>query len=235
MRIVSIAAIGLMSALFASNIEAKQPTELVRRGFDDCHHAVYGRAIKFAPGEPQDVQSGTVAMDRVTLSRNVKFDRETNEFVIKHTGIYRINYFIKAYANPSIAGLFSQGSSRLAAKNGFFDGKTLDVAIQINSGRPRAYQRLQPLVNAEEFFSFVGHRSYLTPLRKKDRVKLVVLGVPEIPLACSFFGEGEERTALVAKENGSYVPVVYSDIGGSECERPDIAAYLMVSKAERND
>jgi len=200
MRIVSIVAIGLMSALFAPHIEAKQPTEQVARGFDDCHHAVYGRAIKFAPGNIQKIAPGTVEMDRVTISRNIRFDKSTNEFVIKHTGVYRINYFIKAFI-----------SSIVALKNGLFDGETFDVAVQVNDGRLRAYQRLQPLVTPEDYNSFVGHRSLLLPLRKKDRVKLVVVGIPT---------------------SGSRP--IYSDIGSSQ-DRPDIAAYLMVSKAERND
>jgi len=234
MRVFSIITIGLITALFSPSVEAKEEAVFVEKGFDGCHKAVYGKAIKSAPrgDEPNEVEIGTVAMDRVPVLRRIGFDESTNEFVIKHTGIYRINYFIKAFVEREKLVL-KNGSGRL------FRERTLDVAVQVNDIL-RGYQRLQPF-SSLGYHSFTGHSALLIPLRKRDRVKLVVVGLPEFPLVNGFganpFSESGEQVAFVEK-NGQcpqeFQPVFYSDIGSRQ-KRRDVSAYLAISKTERND
>jgi len=209
MRIVPVVVIGVIAAVFSPHIEAKQQKERadtrIERGLDDCHHAVYGRVAKSPPGgegvQEELVTVGTVEMDRQAILRNIRFDRSTNEFVIKYSGTYRINYFLKALSEHTSA------SALFAMKGGQPGDNALDIAVSIN-GKLRGVRSFMPLLAQEGFISFSGANTLLAILRKGDRVKLVVDKLPRDNVPVSFLNTGNKE--------GERKPLAYLAIAKTE-------------------
>ena len=70
--------------------------ELIEKGWNECHKAVYGRAEKrIAVGEPEEnILAGRVrhiSLKLVGPQRNIDFTN--SRFIIKHTGTYIIELF----------------------------------------------------------------------------------------------------------------------------------------------
>jgi len=139
---------------------------LVEKGFDSCHHAVYGRAEKKMPsGQTNIVREGVVKLQRVGTSRKIGFSSKSSAFTIHHTGTYVIDYFLKAHA---------------MARNG---EELIVIGVQINNSlRGIRYldlmnstQDLQEVILDNAYFS--GNGTIFENLRKGDKIRLVVAKV----------------------------------------------------------
>jgi len=94
-------AIFLGAVLLCGTANADVPT-VKERGYDECHHAVYGRAEPDIEciGTPLDIPScgnpTTVPLGKhVGPFRGIKFNPTTHTFTVQHTGTYVIHYFLQ--------------------------------------------------------------------------------------------------------------------------------------------
>jgi len=150
----------------------------VPKGFDDCHHAVYGRAEKkIAADQIETISEGIVPLTHVGPLRGIQFDTNTSLFTIRHTGTYVINYFLKAHTrNPGTVNA----------------RKILAISVQVNNTE-KGTLNLDP-VEEERFYPFslwTGNGLIFENLRKGDTVGLTVTKATELAGFFNFY-EGED-------------------------------------------
>lgn len=158
----------------------------MERGYDECHHAVYGRA-KLTAGvgmqpDKVDLTEETVPLSRTGPLRGICFDPETHTFTIQHTGTYVIDYFVKAFSVSSAYKAF------------------ITIAVVINDTQ-KAVMTLDAIharyTSEEVRTSFLGNGITFENLRKGDTVKLVVVGTNG--LVDPFYGSlAESEVAYLA-------------------------------------
>jgi len=162
-----------ISAVFLCGIaQAKAPLSkdtLVEKGYDECHHAVYGYAeLITESGIPLPASQGmTVPLTLSGPSRGILFNPETSTFTIRHTGTYVINYFLRLWSN-FYAGIVGY----------------VTTAVYINGARKGPmYLQAHVIDRNQDSFIAEGSRTIYENLRKGDEVRIVIelineLGIP---------------------------------------------------------
>jgi len=138
-------------------------TVLIKKGFEDCHHGIYGRAEKkIAPEQTEDISTGVVSLTGVGPFRGIQFDPNSSAFTIRHTGTYVIDYFLKAFTTPRV-------STEIIA-----------IAIKVN-GKLRGTRDLNPvnipITNKIDGSYFSANGIIYENLKKGDTVSLVVIKI----------------------------------------------------------
>jgi len=143
-------------------VQAHAKSRLEEKAYNKCHHAVYGRGELQVKGDVTVVE-GEVPLSLVGPKGNLAFNE--GAFIIKHTGSYVIDYFIKTFA------------SGIAAP-------TTDMAVSVN-GVLKGYRMIWPFVAFDQSGTiFEGNGKIIENLRKGDRVSLVVAKIPSfLPLS----------------------------------------------------
>lgn len=225
-----IAAISIFATCFGVSEQTAD------KGYHSCHRAVYGRAefqvtehnllpfgvpcettynnvndnnvaILKNDGPSPLVTIGTVPVAEVAPIHKIKF--KNGIFTIEHTGTYVIHYFFKAFSNCSAIC-------------------PITIAIKVN-GKLIGIKKLNP-VPVDIVKKYEGNGVVIKNLNKDDTVSLEVIGLP----SCSQNGAGAFNANLGDSHLAMFKTeeyIFYSNCG----ELPDIAAYLMIHKAEQDD
>jgi len=142
------------------NGQAKEIT----KAWDQCHHAVYGRAEKtmaFNQGE-EPLTLGVVPLTKTGILQKIRFDSQNHAFIIKHTGTYVIEYFLEPFYRGTDSAY-----------------QQYEMAIEIN-GNIRRYHLMEVRLLYLTNLTPVLNGTYIANLRKKDRVRLVITKIPTL-------------------------------------------------------
>jgi len=167
---MKLSAVFLSTILLCGTLGANVPS-LVEKGYDKCHHAVYGQIVP-------DIENGTIPVDSEKLFtvplgksvgplRKITFNPQEYSFTIRHTGTYVMHYSVNVLGEVPET---PSGPTFLLAGVSINDNETPENAVIIP-------------MNETEFLApntlmGVAQGALLANLRKGDTVSLMaaVLG-----------------------------------------------------------
>jgi len=153
------------------------------KGWDKCHYAVYGRAVKTMAYDQQNetITEGTVPLQHIGPLREIKFNPHTYTFTVEHTGTYVIEYFIEGFDAHDVE-----------------ESDILGVAIKINSKLIGARSLVPQRVYDSACSFYTANMTLTENLNKKDKVSLVFTKVTQTPYFANKYTSDDIPPATVA-------------------------------------
>lgn len=190
--------------MLCTAMEAAQDVNLVEKSWENCHHAVYGRAVKTFAIDSNNEQipinvPSVVTLEKEGPQRNITFDPTTSTFKVKHTGTYEIKCFVKAFSNVG---------------HGHNDQLVIGVEVNDKLVGSRYLEPIQMARDSQDRWVFCGDYSLFMNLRDKDTVRLIVDTTTTDPDDPVYFGNNANNP-------------------GKSSLPPDTVASLTVWKPER--
>jgi hypothetical protein len=143
---------------------------------------IYGLAVLDSVNGLPEVQTGTVALTKYTVSDNLAFNSVTHKFTVKKTGRYSVEAFYKAiidFTTPPEAG------------------NVFQLQISVNGAKGLDFLLPFPYtLSTEDVFARWARYRTLLHLNEGDTVSLDVLALP-VDTSCQFSQNPHDRVAYL--------------------------------------